>query len=84
MKFSSNSGPVKQLAASRSHPFVGSLSCVLSKGPRSIGNNEDIIALFDQGERGESNADLGQNATVMYVSPLDFLPVCLFFSWGPT
>lgn len=76
VKLSSNSGPVKQLAASCSHPLMGSLSCVLSKGPRSIGDNEDIKALFDQGERGESNADLGQNATVMYANPLVFLSVC--------
>lgn len=71
VKLCGNSSPVEQLAAGSSHPLMGGLSCVRSKGSRGISHDEDVVSLLDQCQGGEGNADFGQNATF---DMLDLLP----------
>lgn len=63
MKLCSNSCPIKQLAASLSHSFMGGFPRVPGKGAGCICNDKDVVSLLNQAKGREGDANFGQNTT---------------------
>lgn len=61
VKLGSNSNPVQKLSASLSHALVGSLARSLVEGARGVSDDEDLVALLNEREDWESDANLGQD-----------------------
>lgn len=63
LQLCSNRGPVQELHARLCHPLVSRFAGMFLEGPRSIRHDKYIVALFNQAQRRECDADFGENAT---------------------
>lgn len=54
-----NSRPIQQLAACLRHSRVCCFARVLGECARGVGDDEDVVAVLEEGEGGEGDADFG-------------------------
>lgn len=65
LQLSSHRRPVHELHARMRHPLMSRLAGMFLEGAGSICHDENIIALLDQTQRRECDADFGENTTTL-------------------
>ena len=62
--FRSDSGPIHQLNAMLHHSLMRRFPGMLCERPRCVCDDEDLVALFDETQRRERDADFCQDTAV--------------------
>jgi len=83
LQLGGNGSPVHELDARLHHSSVRGIARVLFECARGVGHDEDVVALLDQAEGWEGDADFGEDAAgcfSQYIYPLKdlFVEICIY------